>query len=74
MLQAVKKKLKTIDPSFKTAEDYNNYSPAEERAANEDVLAFLDEMNETDKKIRGEDKSSNRSKAIFEDDRSAPRE
>ena len=71
---AVKKKLKELDPNFKTAEDFNNYTPAEERAANDDVLAFLDEMNETDKKIRGEDQAASRSKAIFEDDRSAPRE
>ena len=41
-------------------------TPAEAAAANDDVLAFLDEMNEADKKIRGEDTSS-RSKAIFDD-------
>lgn len=74
MQAAVKKRLKEVDPNFKTAEDFNNYTPAEERSANDDVLAFLDEMNETDKKIRGEDQASTRSKAIFEDDRSAPRE
>ena len=57
MQAAVKKRLKEVDPNFKTAEDFNNYTPAEERSANDDVLAFLDEMNETDKKIRGEDQA-----------------
>ena len=71
---AVKKKLKQLDPSFKTAEDFNNYTPAEERAANDDVLAFLDEMNEADKKIRGDEAGPKRSKAIFDDDRGAPAE
>ena len=55
MLKAVEKKLKEVDPKFKTTEDFNNYTPAEAQEANDDVLAFLDQMNETDKKLRGED-------------------
>ena len=66
LLKAVRDRLKTLDPKFKTAEDFNNVTPAEEAAANEDVLAFLDQMNETDKKIRGDD-SGGKSKAIFDD-------
>ena len=53
LLKAVEKKLKQVDPKFRTASDFNNYTPADERAANDDVLAFLDEMNEADKKLRG---------------------
>ena len=53
LLKACVKRLKVVDPNFKTKEDFNNYTPAEEAAANEDVLAFLDQMNEADKKLRG---------------------
>ena len=53
LLKAVTKKLKQVDPKFRTSSDFNNYTPADERAANDDVLAFLDEMNEADKKLRG---------------------
>ena len=38
---ACQKKLKELDPKFKTTEDFNKYSPQEEKAANADVLAFL---------------------------------
>ena len=68
---AVKKKLKEIDPSFKLPEDFNNYTPEEERAAQDDVMAFLDEMNEADKKIKGDTGPNSRSKAIFDDGRNA---
>ena len=71
MLAAVKKKIKELDTSFKTKEDFNNYTPAEERAAQDDVLAFLDEMNEADLKIRGEGTGAQGNKAIFEDDKRA---
>ena len=66
------KRLKTVDPKFKTTEDFNNYTQEDERAANEDVLAFLEEMNESDKKIRGDDgpAKSARSKDIFEEEAS----
>ena len=71
LLAAVRQRLKEVDPSFKTTEDFNNYTPAEAAAANDDVNAFLDQMRETDNKIRGGDSSapSQRSKAIFEDSR-----
>jgi len=65
LLAAVKKKLKEIDPAFKTSDDFNKYTPEEARVANDDVMAFLDEMNERDKKIKGEVAAD--SKAIFED-------
>ena len=42
LLMAVTKRLKVVDPKFKTAEDFNNYTAADEREANEDVMAFLD--------------------------------
>ena len=69
----MKDRLKSLDPKFKTAEDFNNVTPAEAAAANDDVLAFLDEMNEADKKIRGEDTGS-KSKAIFDDGPRQPSE
>ena len=71
LLNAVKKKLKQVDPNFKTPEDFNNYTPEEERAAQDDVMAFLDEMNEADKKIKGDAGPNARSKAIFDDGRNA---
>ena len=55
LLKACIKRLKVIDPNFKTKEDFNNYTPADEAEANDDVMAFLDQMNEADKKLRGED-------------------
>ena len=69
LLKAVTKKLKEVDPKFKTPEDFNNYTPAEEQEANNDVLAFLDEMNEADKKLRGDDSQTTRKnkKAIFDE-------
>ena len=33
LLKAVRDRLKTLDPKFKTAEDFNNVTPAEEAAA-----------------------------------------
>ena len=71
LLAAVKNKLKELDTSFKTTEDFNNYTPAEERAAQDEVMAFLDEMNETDLKIRGEGTGARSKKAIFEDEKMA---
>jgi hypothetical protein len=38
-------RLKVIDPKFKTTEDFNKYTKADEAIANDDVLAFLDEMH-----------------------------
>ena len=38
MLKAVEKKLKQVDPTFKTAADFNNYTPEEEAAANADKI------------------------------------
>lgn len=49
LLKAVVKRLKEIDPKFKTSDDFNKYTPQDEKLANEDVLAFLDDMNEADK-------------------------
>ena len=34
LLKAVVKRLKVVDPSFRTAEDFNNYTPADEAEAN----------------------------------------
>lgn len=67
LLKACIKRLKEVDPKFKTQEDFNNYTPQEEAEANDDVMAFLDKMNEADKKLRGEDTSTKTKKAIFED-------
>lgn len=38
------KKLKKLDPKYKTTADFNNYTPEQERAANADVLSFLSDM------------------------------
>jgi hypothetical protein len=43
------KKLKSLDPKYKTSVDFNVYTPEEERAANADVLSFLTEMNKADR-------------------------
>jgi len=70
-------RLKVIDPKFMTTEDFNKYTPADEAIANDDVLAFLDEMHETDKVIRGDNvpAKSARSKEIFaEETTEVPRE
>jgi len=67
LLAAVKKRLRVIDPKFTLPEDFNQYTMQDEVDANEDVNAFLAEMNETDKKIRGDDKGVKPSKAIFEE-------
>jgi hypothetical protein len=34
LLKAVVKRLKVVDPNFRTAEDFNNYTPADEAEAN----------------------------------------
>lgn len=46
------KKLKQLDPKYKTEADFNNYTPAEQKAANADVLGFLSEMDKADRKLR----------------------
>lgn len=56
------KKLKQLDPKYKTAEDFNKYTPEEEQAANKDVLKFLADMNQNDKKLRSQ---TDDSKNIF---------
>ena len=53
LMKHVLKRLKQVDPKFKTIDDYNNATPEEIQAANEDVLNFLDEMDQTDKVLRG---------------------
>jgi len=40
----------------------NKYTPEEEQAANKDVLKFLADMNQNDKKLRGQ---TDDSKNIF---------
>lgn len=52
MLKAVRDKLRLVDPSFKTAEDFNNYTSEYAKEVNNDVLAFLRQANETDQKLR----------------------
>ena len=47
------KRLKEVDKSFKTTEDFNNATPQDIKAANDDVLDFLNQANETDQKLRG---------------------
>ena len=54
LLAAVVKKLKSIDPRFKTSDDFNQYTLADEHEANADVNAFLADMDKSDKVIRGE--------------------
>lgn len=46
------KKLKQLDPKFKTESDFNNYTPKEADEANADVLAFLSSMEKNDRKLR----------------------
>lgn len=49
-----KAKLKKLDPKFKLPEDFNKYTPEEENAANKDVLSFLSDMENADKKLKRE--------------------
>lgn len=44
-----------MDKSFKTDADFNNATPEEIAAANDDVLDFLNEAAEADRKLRGPD-------------------
>lgn len=46
------KRLKQLDPRYKSEEDFNKYTPQEEKAANADVLAFLKDMDKNDRKLR----------------------
>ena len=67
MLECVLKKLKEVDKNFKTVDDFNNATPEEIAAANNDVLDFLNQASETDKKLRGPEaeSSAKKSKDIF---------
>ena len=49
-----KAKLKKLDPKFKLPEDFNKFTPEEEKAANKDVLSFLSDMENADKKLKRE--------------------
>ena len=63
------KKLKSVDKTFKTADDFNNATPEEIAAANSDITDFLNQASETDKKLRGNqanESSKKRSKDIFD--------
>jgi hypothetical protein len=42
------KKLRELDPKFKTTADFNNYTADEAKEANDDVLSFLSDMNKAD--------------------------
>ena len=66
-------KLKQVDKTFKTEDDFNNATPEEIAAANDDVLDFLNQASETDKKLRGNaaESSKKRSKDIFDSPNSA---
>jgi tetratricopeptide (TPR) repeat protein len=57
------KRLKQLDPKYKTTEDFNKYTPEEEKAANKDVLNFLNDMEKADKKLQRE---KDQSGAIFD--------
>lgn len=46
------KKLKQLDKNYKSADDFNKYDPVAEREANNDVMNWLKEVNQTDKKLR----------------------
>jgi hypothetical protein len=51
------KKLKKLDRNYKTEEDFNNCTPEEARAANDDVLSFLSDMKKADLKLKQEERS-----------------
>ena len=51
------KKLKNLDRNYKTEEDFNNCTPEEARAANDDVLSFLSDMKKADLKLKQEERS-----------------
>jgi len=55
------KKLKKLDPKYKTEQDFNNYTPDEEKAANADVLQFLKEMNNADRQLKQSAQDTNSS-------------
>ena len=48
------KKLKALDPKFKTTGDFNNYTPDQAKEANDDVLGFLSDMKKADNKLRSQ--------------------
>ena len=52
------KKLKQVDRNFRTAEDFNNFTPQEAKAANDDVLSFLADMSKADQRLRAQHEKS----------------
>jgi tetratricopeptide (TPR) repeat protein len=52
LLKAVRDRLKVVDPTFKTTEDFNNYSSEYAREVNSDVLDFLRQAKQNDDKLR----------------------
>jgi len=58
------KRLKVVDKKYKSAEDFNRSDPVAEKAANVDVMTFMKEMEQTDRKLRGT-ATANGSNEIF---------
>ena len=52
MLHEIRERLRVVDPSFRTTEDYNNYSAAYAKEYNDDIKAFFDKAREDDAKLR----------------------
>lgn len=52
LLNAVRARLKIVDPTFKTTEDFNNYTSDYAREVNSDVLDFLRQAKQNDEKLR----------------------
>lgn len=52
LLLAVREKLRVVDPSFKTSEDFNNYTREYADEVNNDVLNFLRQAKQNDEKLR----------------------
>jgi tetratricopeptide (TPR) repeat protein len=81
LLHEIRERLRVVDPSFRTTEDYNNYSAEYAKEYNEDINAFLSKAKESDSKLRqgtvigGDKKSANSrdilSESIFGDKKKA---
>jgi hypothetical protein len=52
MLRSIRERLRVIDPTFKTTEDFNNFTPEYAKDVNNDVLDFLRQAKAADEKLR----------------------
>jgi len=52
LLREIRERLRVVDPSFRTTDDFNNFTAEYAKEHNDDINAFFSKAKESDSKLR----------------------